>query len=186
MDGSGNSISWNDWLSGVGDDDPGSSRRPDDTALIFYSSGTTGHPKGIELTGANLGRALATMYHLLDLDTDSVAMCPVPFFHVAGLGLALVTTLGGGALLLETIAGPLELVALMQEYKVTHAVAVPAVISVLTSLPAVREADWVPCSSWSTEPRRCHCPCCKTRPRSSGVVSCRHTDSPSRPAASPC
>ncbi|MCJ0944947.1 long-chain-fatty-acid--CoA ligase [Rhodococcus erythropolis] len=142
VDGSGNSISWNDWLSGVGDDDPGSSRRPDDTALIFYSSGTTGHPKGIELTGANLGRALATMYHLLDLDTDSVAMCPVPFFHVAGLGLALVTTLGGGALLLETIAGPLELVALMQEYKVTHAVAVPAVISVLTSLPAVREADW--------------------------------------------
>ena len=148
--------------------------RPDDTALIFYSSGTTGHPKGIELTGANLGRALATMYHLLDLDTDSVAMCPVPFFHVAGLGLALVTTLGGGALLLETIAGPLELVALMQEYKVTHAVAVPAVISVLTSpFRLCARQIGVPCSSWSTEPRRCHCPCCKTRPRSSGVVSCR-------------
>ncbi|MDJ0110796.1 AMP-binding protein, partial [Rhodococcus erythropolis] len=117
VDGSANSVSWNDWLSGAGDDDPGVSRLPDDTALIFYSSGTTGHPKGIELTGANLGRALATMYHLLDLDTDSVAMCPVPFFHVAGLGLALVTTLGGGALLLKTIAGPLELVALMQEYR---------------------------------------------------------------------
>ena len=46
VDGAGNSISWNDWLSGVGDDDPGSSRRPDDTALIFLLVGNHRSPQG--------------------------------------------------------------------------------------------------------------------------------------------
>ncbi|GAA3523070.1 fatty acid--CoA ligase [Aeromicrobium panaciterrae] len=136
------SVAYDDWLSGVSDDDPGYSRDPDDTALMFYSSGTTGRPKGIELTGANLGQALAAMHYLLELDTTAVALAPVPFFHVSGLGLAMVSTLNGSALLLRNPTSPADLCQILQEDKVTHAVAVPTVIQFLIALPEVREADW--------------------------------------------
>ncbi|WP_211208744.1 long-chain-fatty-acid--CoA ligase [Aeromicrobium marinum] len=142
VDDGPHSRSYDAWLDGVDDTDPGYRRGPDDTALMFYSSGTTGRPKGIELTGPNLGQALAAMHYLLELDTTAVALAPVPFFHVSGLGLALVTNLNGGALLLRNPTSPADLCRILQEDRVTHAVAVPTVIQFLMSLPEVHEADW--------------------------------------------
>src|ERR1700712_4246383 len=53
--------SWEDWLSDVETTDPGAQQDPDDTAVIFYTSGTTGPAKGIELTGRNIGIALSPL-----------------------------------------------------------------------------------------------------------------------------
>ncbi len=142
VDDGPDSIGYDHWLGEVGDADPGFSRDPDDTALMFYSSGTTGRPKGIELTGSSLGQALAAMHYLLELDTTAVALAPVPFFHVSGLGLAMVSTLNGSALLLRNPTSPADLCRILQEDRVTHAVAVPTVIQFLMALPEVRKADW--------------------------------------------
>lgn len=131
-----------DWVAAAPDEDPGYARDPDETALMFYTSGTTGHPKGIELTGANLGRAVAAMHYLLDLDTTSVALAPVPFFHVSGLGLALVAAINGASLLLRNPTSPADLCAILQEHRVSHAVAVPTVIQFLLTIPEVRTGDW--------------------------------------------
>ncbi|MCO7220126.1 AMP-binding protein [Klenkia sp. PcliD-1-E] len=135
-------VHWDTWLDGVEDTDPGVVVDPGDTAVLFFSSGTTGRPKGIELTGANLGQALAASSYLLDLDVHGVAMAPIPFFHVAGIGLALAAVLGGTALLLEAPTDLAGVAELWQRRKVTHAVAVPTVLQMLLQLPAVREADW--------------------------------------------
>lgn len=142
VSGGTSSVGWSAWLDGVSEEDPGYSRGADETALMFYSSGTTGRPKGIELTGPNLGQALAAMHYLLDFDTTAVALAPIPFFHVSGLGLALVANLNGSALLLRNPTSPAELCQILQEDKVTHAVAVPTVIQFLMSLPEVRDGDW--------------------------------------------
>jgi len=142
MTGGDHSTSWDAWLEGVGDDDPGYSRGPDETALMFYTSGTTGRPKGIELTGPNLGKAIAAMHYVLDLDTTSIALAPVPFFHVSGFGLALVANVNGSALLLRNPESPADLCKILQEDKVTHAVAVPTVIQFLIATPEARTADW--------------------------------------------
>ena len=142
MDDGDDSTAWAAWLEGVSDDDPGYQRELDDTALMFYTSGTTGRPKGIELTGPNLGQAIAAMHYVLDLDTTSVALAPVPFFHVSGLGLALVANVNGSALLLRNPESPADLCTILQEDKVTHAVAVPTVIQFLIATPEAKAADW--------------------------------------------
>lgn len=142
VDDGADSTSWDEWLAGVSDEDPGFARDTDDTALMFYTSGTTGRPKGIELTGANLGKAIAPMHYELELDTSAVALAPVPFFHVTGLGLALVANVNGAALLLRNPTTPAELAQILQEDRVTHAVAVPTVIQFLIATPEAKAGDW--------------------------------------------
>ena len=75
------------WRDHARDSDPGELAAPDETALILYTSGTTGAPKGVELTGRNLGCALHELHASIGLDEGSVCVAPVPFFHVAGLGM---------------------------------------------------------------------------------------------------
>jgi len=74
----------------------------DDDAVILYTSGTTGLPKGAELTHANLTRnaelAAATM---LTIHPGDVTMGCLPLFHVFGLTCGLnATIVGGGTLTL--------------------------------------------------------------------------------------
>ncbi|MBC9227500.1 long-chain-fatty-acid--CoA ligase [Aeromicrobium sp. 636] len=122
--------------------DPGYARDPEDTAVMFYTSGTTGRPKGIELSSRNLSSALAGPLELIDFRADSVALAPVPFFHVTGFGLALMANLKGSALLMINPEGPADLCRILQEYAVTHAVMVPTVIQFLLASGDVRGADW--------------------------------------------
>jgi len=130
------------WLTGSTVDDPGFAAKPADPAIIFYTSGTTGRPKGIVLSGAALGQALATMHYDMELDTTSVAMAPIPYFHISGLGLALVANLNGAALLLETETEPSRLVDLLVRRRVSHAAVVPTLIQRVVDLPASAGADW--------------------------------------------
>ena len=135
-------LTGDDWFSGASTVDPLVPREPDDTAVIFYTSGTTGLPKGIMLSGDNLGQALATMHYDMELTTDSVAMAPIPYFHISGLGLALVANLNGAALLLETATDHNGLITLLSERRVSHAAVVPTILQTLLNLPCTRETDW--------------------------------------------
>ncbi|KHL15164.1 UNVERIFIED_CONTAM: fatty-acid--CoA ligase [Mumia flava] len=142
LSGAAGTTPYDGWLREVTDEDPGYARAADETALMFYTSGTTGHPKGIELTGPNIGQAIAAMHYLLDLDTTSIALAPVPFFHVSGLGLALVAGVNGSALLLRNATSPADLLEILQEHRVSHAVAVPTLIQFMLAQPAARTGDW--------------------------------------------
>ena len=155
--------------------DPGELAAPDETALILYTSGTTGAPKGVELTGRNLGCALHELHASIDLDEGSVCAAPVPFFHVAGLGMLLAANLNGGNLLLEQQADIAGVLRLLIDRKVTHAVLVPTVLQRLLALPECRPPTGARSATSSTGPRRSRCPCCATPPRSSAARSCSPT-----------
>ena len=70
------------WRDACPPHDPGVMVGPDKTALILYTSGTTGTPKGVELTGRNLGCALHELHAGIGLDENSVCAAPIPFFQV--------------------------------------------------------------------------------------------------------
>lgn len=72
----------------------------DDTAVVLYTSGTTGTPKGAELTHRNLvSNALTTARTLLCLGPDDVLFGGLPLFHAFGQTCALNAAIASGACL---------------------------------------------------------------------------------------
>jgi long-chain acyl-CoA synthetase len=71
----------------------------DDTAVILYTSGTTGTPKGAELTHTNLTRNAEGSRNLFGLGSDAITLGALPLFHVFGLTCGMNATLGGGGTL---------------------------------------------------------------------------------------
>jgi acyl-CoA synthetase (AMP-forming)/AMP-acid ligase II len=122
--------------------DHGFCPEPDATTLVLYSSGTTGIPKGIELTGRNLSAAMTFLTRGIDLDETSVCAAPVPLFHIGGIDLSLAALLNGACLLLEFGSGTEQILENLLEQKVTHVAMVPTVLERLLKLPAARTADW--------------------------------------------
>jgi long-chain acyl-CoA synthetase len=109
-------------------------------AFMFYSSGTTGRPKGITraLTGEPFGtpqRLNALMQHLFGFDADSVYLCPAPLYHAAPLGWSMATQRMGGTVVLMERFDPVEMLELIERYRVTHVQLVPTMFVRLLKLP---------------------------------------------------
>ncbi len=79
----------------------GHDAQPDDPALILYSSGTTGEPKGVVHTQANLAAAVAAIAAAWRFTPDDVLANVLPLFHIHGLSFATnVSLLAGGTMLI--------------------------------------------------------------------------------------
>ena len=99
-------------------------------SFMFYSSGTTGKPKGIKppTIGAELGTPntfTMLMSGLYGFDESSVYLCPAPLYHAAPAGWTSgAHRLGSAAVVMERF-DPLETLALIERHKVTHVQFVP-------------------------------------------------------------
>jgi long-chain acyl-CoA synthetase len=71
----------------------------DDTAVLLYTSGTTGQPKGAELTHANLTRNSEGARNLFGFGDDAIQLGALPLFHSFGQTCGLNATIGGGGTL---------------------------------------------------------------------------------------
>jgi len=118
-------------------------RAPDDTAVILYTSGTTGRPKGAELTHDNLTRnATVTATTLIGLGPEDVVLGCLPLFHSFGQTCALNASVRSGAsltLLPRFDAG--RALDLMARDAVTVFAGVPTMYSALLHHPGAADAD---------------------------------------------
>ncbi|OLT00286.1 long-chain-fatty-acid--CoA ligase [Pseudonocardia sp. CNS-004] len=118
-------------------------RADSDTAVILYTSGTTGTPKGAELTHRNLAsNAAVTAETLLQVGPDDVIMGCLPLFHVFGLTCGLNAAVrAGAALTLLPRFDPAKALAMIARDRVTIFQGVPTMYAAILHSPDAADAD---------------------------------------------
>lgn len=114
-----------------------------DVAVILTSSGTTGLPKVVLLTHANIRASVLYICHPDYADTteaDSI-IAILPFFHVFGLILVLSAILIGSKLIIIERFVPDRFLQLIQQHKVTKLFSVPSLLHFLIKHPLVDKYD---------------------------------------------
>ncbi|MGD1172368.1 fatty-acid--CoA ligase FadD5 [Mycobacterium seoulense] len=141
--------------------EPGAAHEPvdipnDSPALIMYTSGTTGRPKGAVLTHTNLtGQTMTGLYtNGADINSD-VGFVGVPFFHIAGIGNMLTGMLLGTPTVIYPLGAfdPGQLLDVLAEEKVTGLFLVPAQWQAVCSEQQARPRDLrLRVMSWGAAP----------------------------------
>ena len=99
---------------------PWPSVRPDAVALLPYSSGTSGLPKGVMLTHANLVTAVRQLSRGLRLTAADVVLALAPFSHVMGFVVTLGSALAAGAKVVTLPRFDVEaFLAVLERHRVT-------------------------------------------------------------------
>ena len=114
----------------------------DDMAVLLYTSGTTGRPKGVMLSHGNLVDNNVTIIDYLQLGPDDVGLTVMPF-HFSYGNSVLHTHLGAGATLLleDNLAFPLVVVQRLQNEKVTGFSGVPSTFAILMARTHIENFD---------------------------------------------
>lgn len=107
---------------------------PEDFAMILYTSGTTGHPKGVLLTYANLLAEADNIKSGHGLGADDVVLCVLPWFHINGLVITLITSILVGSRIVVTKKFSVSRFwGFVEKYKITWFSGVPTMYSHLLS-----------------------------------------------------
>ena len=129
------------WRSNAPAEDPGHSGQPDEIALILYTSGTTGLPKGVMLSNRGMAYSQLLAAEIWGMTSASVNLVAMPMFHIGGCGYGTSTLLVGGHTVLMREVNLPQVIRLIETHRVTHAFFVPTVVQGLLEVPGVDEAD---------------------------------------------
>lgn len=114
-----------------------------DVALQMYTSGTTGLPKGVMLTNANVVASVEIFSRPpLDLAPGDVIYAPAPMFHITGIGPVLRMAQSGARLVVSAAFAADEAVQVMARERVSYTTLAPAMIQACLAAPSFADADF--------------------------------------------
>ncbi len=132
-----------EWRDKQSDKDPHLKITADDDAIQLYTSGTTGHPKGVQLTNGNYMAFFksSTDAQWADFEAGDPNLVAMPNFHVAGANMGL-TTLAQGSfgVILKTVTPDAAFDAI-EKFRIKNMFLVPAVILMLVQHPRIKTTD---------------------------------------------
>jgi long-chain acyl-CoA synthetase len=127
-------------------DKPADRAKPDDICLIQYTGGTTGLPKGVELTHRNIFSNLTQVRTWTDFEMGSDVLCSgFPFFHLAGLmfGMAAMS-MASTQCLIPDPRNTKHICAEIRKYKPSIYANVPTLYQMLLDNPEFKKLDFTP------------------------------------------
>ena len=117
----------------------------EDIAIIPYSSGTTGNPKGVAMTHYNMSSCLVQLNHgglISEYYRTGRNLCVLPFFHMAGMLMNMTCGLHVGSTSVTMPKfEPEKFLHTISQYKVSYTNLVPPLILFLASHPMVNKYD---------------------------------------------
>jgi acyl-CoA synthetase (AMP-forming)/AMP-acid ligase II len=115
---------------------------PEDVAVLPYSSGTTGLPKGVMLTHRNLVANLTQLQRSFPISEEDILIGCLPFFHIYGMTVIMNQGLMAGATIVTMPRFELEqFLDLIESHSATRAYVVPPIALALAKHPAVDGRD---------------------------------------------
>ena len=148
---------WEDFLAlgaSVTPDVPAEVTTPvDDVAMIVGTGGTTGRPKGVMLTGANLESMTALTLLGYPFHGRPTYLALAPLTHAAGVLCFPVLVLGGEIVIMRA-PDVGEFLALLEDHEVTHTFLPPTLIYMVLGHPDLDSADlsWLQCFWYGAAP----------------------------------
>ena len=114
----------------------------EDVAQIYYTSGTTGRPKGVILTHGNNLEHARTSLDEFDLNGDDIWLHVSPLFHLADAWAVWAVTLAAGTHVLIPGFDAHLVLGIIQDHHVTLSNFIPTMLNILVKTPGVKEYDF--------------------------------------------
>ena len=143
IDGShSNWVNYVQWRDSQKDLDPYIESNENDDVVQLYTSGTTGNPKGVQLTNRNFSSATESTLQVVPITYESPCMVCMPVYHVAGTNFGIWGLLQGCKNIIIPEVDPGLILNLVEKERIELTMWVPAVILFLIQHPNASKTDF--------------------------------------------
>jgi acyl-CoA synthetase (AMP-forming)/AMP-acid ligase II len=133
--------SFDEWLAQQGETAPDLPDDPDGVAFLATSGGTTGRPKGVQITNRNIETMNSIFWACMPVKSPPVHLMVAPMTHAAGVCSFPLLPYGGTNIFMGT-ADPGAILAAIETHNVTHIYVPPTLIYMLLAHPDVAKYDY--------------------------------------------